>query len=59
MWKLRHAAWTVLHDTVAHPVCGILWAINHSLSNRIGYWLHDITLPETWQQDKESHRIPA
>lgn len=59
MWNLKHAVWTVLHDIVAHPVCGILWTINRPIPNRIGYWLHDITLPEAWQRDSEGRRVPA
>ncbi len=60
---LRHVArsfWTVLHDVIAHPVCGVLWILGakrsrpqRSLLERAGDWLHEATLPPMGWSDVE------
>ena len=57
MWRFKHSFWTVLHDVLAHPIAGVLWAINAPVTNRAGYWLHDITLPMAWQLDENYRRV--
>ena len=52
---IRRAAWTIVHDVIAHPVCGMLWAIagvfGLALLKRAGDFLHEVTLPPMSLED--------
>lgn len=43
--------WTIIHDILIHPICGLFWIIG---LDRQGNWLHDKTVhplnyeDETW-----------
>jgi len=32
----------LFHNTIIHPICGLLW---HLGAERLGDWLHDLTVP--------------
>ena len=37
--------WTV-HNLIAHPLSEIIWLISFGKLEKLGNWIHDVTLPE-------------
>lgn len=46
---VERAVWTLIHDVIAHPLCGALWIAG---LKRAGDRLHDLTLPPlSWRDE--------
>jgi len=39
----------LIHDIIAHPICGILWIVG---AEKTGDYLHDLTVAEILYEDE-------
>lgn len=57
--QLRRRFWVIIHDVLAHPICGVLNALSPSTKPKgISHWLHEATMPplprcdEAWLEEE-------